>query len=150
MKKYMFVLSAATLFAVACQKASTEDAIALTASSTEVSTGQTVSVTASTNNANALRWTVTPPTNAKGIYTVTTEKTNYYTFTTAGTYTIGVRARRLPLDSIHTCHPLDSLGHHYGDSVWNHHIGTMWQQAGHDRGGCQKGQDSAAITIKVI
>jgi hypothetical protein len=148
MKKSILFIAAIGLL-VACQKANNEDAITLSASSTSVTPGETVTVTATTSTANTLRWSVNPAANANGVYTVTTEKTNYYTFAAPGTYTIGVRARNLKLDSTYKCNPLDSLRHHVPDSIWNHRIGEMWQQHGHDKGGCKNGQDLASVVVTV-
>jgi hypothetical protein len=141
-----FVLVAAL---VACNKSnSTDSSVSLTASSTQVAVGQTVAVTASTI-VNALSWSATPAATATGTYTVTTEKTNYYSFSQPGDYVIGVRARGLDLDSVHQCNHADSIGHHFQDSLWNHHIDSLWHGHGHHLGGCRNGQDSASIIIKV-
>jgi hypothetical protein len=141
-----FVLVAAL---VACNKSnSTDSSVSLTASSTQVAVGQTVAVTASTI-VNALSWSTTPAATATGTYTVTTEKTNYYSFSQPGDYVIGVRARGLDLDSVHQCNHADSIGHHFQDSLWNHHIDSLWHGHGHHLGGCRNGQDSASIIIKV-
>lgn len=148
MKKTVFtVLSAAAVF-VACNKSNSGDTISLSASTTEAVVGQTVSVTANTS-ANIISWSANPSATANGTYTVSTEKTNYYTFSKPGDYVVGVRARDLQLDSVHICNHADSIGHHLSDSIWNHHIDSMWHAHGHHLGGCQKGQDSASIVIKV-
>lgn len=148
MKKTAFALFAASAVLYACNKSNSGDAISLTASATETTVGQTVTVTASTGS-NALAWSVNPSGTASQTYSVTTEKTNYYTFSQPGNYVVGVRARNLLLDSIHHCNPADSIGHHHADSLWNHHIDSMWRHRGHHLGGCRKGQDSASIVIKV-
>ena len=149
MKKAFFsslVLAAAL---VACNKSTnTDSSVSLTASSIQVAVGQTVAVTASTN-VNALSWSATPAATATGTYTVTTEKTNYYSFSQPGDYVIGVRARGLDLDSVHICNHADSIGHHLPDSLWNHHIDSMWHVRGHDRGQCKNGEDSASVVIQV-
>ena len=149
MKKALFslILPAAVLFA--CKKSNSDStSISLTASASQVAVGQTVSVTATTN-VNTLSWSASPATTASGTYTVTTEKTNYYTFSQPGSYVIGVRARGLDLDSIHICNHSDSTGHHLSDSLWNHHIDSLWLVRGNDRGQCKKGQDSASVVIQV-
>ena len=133
----------------ACNKSASDTAtISLSASATEVAVGQTVSVTASTN-VNALSWSATPAASATKTYSVTTEKTNYFTFSQPGNYVIGVRARGLDLDSLHICNHVDSIGHHIPDSLWNHHIDSLWHVRGNDRGECKKGQDSASVVIQV-
>lgn len=149
MKKLFFSSVLATIILFACNKSNTDnDAITLTASTTEAAVGQTVSVTASTN-VNSLSWSATPAASTIKTYSVTTEKTNYFTFSQPGDYVIGVRARHLALDSIHKCNPADSVRHHVPDSLWNHHIDSLWHVKGHHRGGCRKGQDSASVIIKV-
>ena len=149
MKKALLSAVVLTAALVACNKSnSTDSSVSLTASSTQVAVGQTVAVTASTN-VNALSWSVTPAATATGTYAVTTEKTNYYSFSQPGDYVIGVRARGLELDSVHQCNHLDSIGHHFQDSLWNHHIDSLWHGRGHHLGGCKNGQDSASIIIRV-
>lgn len=148
MKKTAFALLTASVLLYACNKSDSADTITLTASTTEATVGQTVSVTASTAS-NAIAWSVNPSATATQTYGVTTEKTNYYTFSQPGDYVVGVRARNLQLDSLHHCNPADSIGHHISDSIWNHHIDSMWHHRGHHLGGCRKGQDSASIVIKV-
>lgn len=149
MKKTAFYLFAATAVLMACNKKnSQDDSVTLTASTTEAAVGQTVTVTA-TSNSNALSWSATPAATAAQAYTVTTEKTNYFTFSKPGEYVVGVRARNLQLDSVHHCNRADSIGHHIPDSIWNHHIDSMWHVRGHHLGGCRKGQDSASVVIKV-
>jgi hypothetical protein len=141
-----FVLAAVL---IACNKSNSNDTtVSLTASATQVAVGQTVTITASTN-ANALSWSATPAATASGTYSVTTEKTNYYSFSAPGDYVIGVRARGLDLDSVHQCNHIDSIGHHLQDSLWNHHIDSLWHGHGHHLGGCKNGKDSASIIIKV-
>jgi hypothetical protein len=147
MKKPLFFLSAAAIL-FACNKTTDPSAISLTASATQVAVGQTVLVTATTN-ANTLSWSATPGATAVGTYGVTTEKTNYYSFSSPGSYVIGVRARGLDLDSVHICNHADSIGHHVPDSVWNHRIDSLWHLRGHDKGQCKNGQDSASILIQV-
>src|SRR5882724_10598090 len=107
MKKVLsiLVLPAAVLFA--CNKSNSDaSTISLTASASQVAVGQTVSVTASTN-VNTLSWSATPAATAAATYSVTTEKTNYFTFSQPGSYVIGVRARGLDLDSVHICNHAD-------------------------------------------
>jgi hypothetical protein len=149
MKKAIFGAVLPLTILVACNKSnSTDSTISLSASTTTATVGQTVSVTASTST-NALSWSVTPATTATAIYGVTTEKTNYFTFSQPGDYVIGVRARGLDLDSVHICDHADSLGHHFQDSLWNHHIDSLWHGRGNHLGGCRNGQDSASVIIKV-
>jgi hypothetical protein len=149
MKKALLfaVLPAAVLFA--CNKSNPgTNSISLTASTTTAAVGQTVAVTASTN-VNTLSWTATPASTTSATYSVSTEKTNYFTFSQPGNYVIGVRARGLDLDSVHVCNHADSIGHHLSDSLWNHHIDSLWHAGGHDRGQCKNGQDSASVIIQV-
>ncbi len=148
MKKTFFGLLSAAALIAACGKSNSGDAITLTASATETTVGQTVSVTASTG-ANTLSWSANPSANATLTYSVTTEKTNYLTFSKPGEYVVGVRARDLQLDSIHHCNHADSISHHIPDSIWNHHVDSIWHVRGNHLGGCRKGQDSASIVIKV-
>jgi hypothetical protein len=149
MKKNVLTLFIAATCLYACNKSDgSQNNVSLTASTTETTVGQTISVTASTSS-NALAWSASPSSSATKAYSVTTEKTNYFTFTKAGEYVIGVRARNLLLDSVHKCNLTDSIGHHVPDSIWHHHIDSMWHFAGHHLGGCRKGQDSASIVIKV-
>jgi len=148
MKKAAF---SSLLFAgilIACKKSNSDAAITLTPSTTEAAVGQTVTITATTS-ANALSWSATPAASTSKTYSVTTEKTNYFTFSQPGTYVIGVRARGLALDTIHLCNHIDSIGHHLPDSLWNHHVDSLWHARGHDRGNCRNGQDSASVVIKV-
>jgi hypothetical protein len=148
MKKIIFssVLSVAVL--LSCSKSNSGSEITLTASSIEVLVGEPVAITANTN-ANALSWSATPAASTSKTYDVTTEKTNYFTFSQAGAYIIGVRARRLDLDSTHKCNHADSIGHHLQDSLWNHHIDSLWHTRGNHRGECRDKQDSASIVIMV-
>lgn len=148
MKKIFLPLVAVALLYVACNKSDSADSITLTATATETTVGQTVAVTASTT-ANTISWSSTPPTGVNKSYAVTTEKTNYFTFSQPGEYIIGVRARTMKLDSIHRCNFSDSVRHHGVDSIWNHHVDSMWHQRGHHLGGCRNKQDSASIVIKV-
>jgi len=149
MKKTIFSLIAASAFLYACNKsANNANAVTLTASTTAATVGQTVTVTANTST-NSLSWTVTPANTASKAYAVTTEKTNYITFSQPGTYTVGVRARDLQLDSVHQCNHSDSTGHHVQDSLWNHHIDSLWITHGFHKGGCKDGQDSASLRITV-
>ena len=149
MKKALFCLMISTATFVACNKSNSDsNSISLTASTTTATVGQTVAVTASTN-VNTLSWSATPAASATAAYGVSTEKTNYFTFSQPGSYVIGVRARGLDLDSIHICNHADSIGHHIPDSLWNHHIDSIWHVRGHDRGQCKNGQDSASVVIQV-
>jgi hypothetical protein len=149
MKKFIlcFVLPIGAL--VACKQNASDVAItSLTASSTNVAVGETVTVSVS-SNANAVSWSVTPPTAAKQTYSVTTEKSNYFTFSHAGDYVVGVRTGHLQLDSLHHCDHSDSLHHHVPDSLWNHSIDSIWHHHGHHLGNCQNGRDSASVQIHV-
>lgn len=138
-----------TLFLFACKKTGSDPSISLTASATTASVGQTISVTAVTNTT-ALSWSVTPATAVSKAYSVTTEKTNYFTFSQPGEYTIGVRARNLELDSLHHCDHTDSIGHYFQDSIWNHHVDSLWHEHGDHLGECKKDRDSASVVITVI
>jgi hypothetical protein len=148
MKKNMIGILSASVILFACNKNNTADSVTLTASSTEAAVGQTVSVTASTSS-NTIGWTASPASSTTQAYSVTTEKTNYFTFSKPGDYVVGVRVRDMHLDSLHHCNAADSIGHHVPDSIWNHRVDSMWHFAGHHLGGCRKGQDSASIVIKV-
>jgi hypothetical protein len=131
-KTWIFpVLCALSL--AACQKSNdTATETTLTASATQVNAGQTVSVQVSTSR-NASSWTVTPSASVSKTYAITTSKINYFTFNSAGTYTIGVRVRNIDYDSTH---------HQSLDSCWHH--------GGGDGGGCKHGVDSASVSIKVL
>ena len=150
MKKMIFSLVAATGLLYACNKSATNaNAVSLSASTTEAVVGQTVTVTATTGT-NSLSWSVNPASTAAKAYDVTTEKTNYITFSQPGTYTVGVRARHLDLDSVHHCNHADSTGvHHVQDSLWNHHIDSLWVGHGFHHGDCKNGVDSASLRITV-
>ena len=149
MKKMMLSFLTAASMLYACNKSAADsNVVSLTASTTEAAVGQTITVTANTRT-NALSWSVTPAGTASAAYAVTTEKTNYISFSQPGTYTVGVRARDLTLDSMHHCNYSDSTGHHVQDSVWNHHVDSLWVTRGFHRGGCKNGQDSASLRITV-
>jgi len=149
MKKVLFSPLLLAGFLFACNKSTSDTAsISLTSAATSVAVGQTVAVTANTS-ANTVSWSVTPSTAVSKTYGVTTEKTNFFTFSQPGDYLVGVRARSLSLDSIHHCNPDDSLGHHVPDSLWNHHIDSLWVGHGLHEGGCKNGKDSASIHISV-
>jgi nitrous oxide reductase accessory protein NosL len=115
----------------ACQK-SNDAATTLTASTTQANVGQTVSVQLSSGK-NASSWTVTPSASVAKTYAITTSKINFFTFNSAGTYTVSVRVRDINYDSTH---------HQSLDSCWHH--------GGGDAGGCKHGIDSASVSIKVI
>ncbi len=141
------LLPAAILFA--CNKSNSgQDDITLTASATEAAVGQTISVTATTA-ANTISWSASPASSTSKVYSVSTEKTNYFTFSQPGEYTIGVRAQKLHLDSIHPCNHTDSIRHHGVDSIWNHRVDSMWHKEGNHLRNCKKGQDSASVIILV-
>ncbi|MBS1511416.1 MAG: hypothetical protein JST86_11285 [Bacteroidetes bacterium] len=149
MKKILFSTLFVAAIMTACQKSNSgTSSISLSASTTTAAVGQTVTVTASTN-VNALSWTATPAASTTEAYGVTTEKTNYFTFSQPGDYVVGVRARGLDLDSVHVCNHADSSGHYFADSLWNHHVDSLWHVRGNHLGGCRIGQDSASIIIKV-
>jgi plastocyanin len=148
MKKAIFCTAISFVGLLSCNKSGSGSSITLTTSSSEVSVGQTLTVTANTN-ANALSWSATPAASTSKTYDVTTEKTNYFTFSQPGAYVIGVRARGLDLDSTHKCNHADSIGHHLQDSLWNHHIDSLWHTRGNHRGECRNGQDSASVVIMV-
>jgi hypothetical protein len=149
MKKVMLSPLLLAGFLFACNKSTSDNAsVSLTSSAISVAVGQTVTVTANTN-ANTVSWSVTPASKVSQTYSVTTEKTNYFTFSQAGDYLVGVRTRSLSLDSIHHCDPSDSLGHHVSDSLWNHHIDSLWVGHRYHEGGCRNGKDSASIHISV-
>ena len=80
-----------------CSKAN-RDELSLTPSTTVATVGQTISVTLN-SNANASSWTVTPSAAASEQFAITTQKINYFTFSSAGQYTIGVRTRDIAYDS---------------------------------------------------
>jgi hypothetical protein len=132
MKNKSWLIPALSLIGlVACQKTNdSANETTLTASTTQAAVGQTVAVQVSSNR-NAGSWTVTPSNSVAQTYSITTRTTNYFTFSQAGTYTVGVRMRNIAFDSTH-----QSL-----DSCWHH--------GGGDGGGCHKGVDSASVTIKV-
>ena len=133
MKSKAMIISALSILGLAaCQKANDAGtATTLTASTTEAVVGQTVTVQLSTDKV-ASSWTVTPSATAAKTYAITTSKTNYVTFSQAGTYVVGVRARDIEYDSTR---------HQSLDSCWHH--------GGGDRGNCTKGQDSASVVISV-
>ena len=121
----LFVMSV-----VSCNKANL-DQVSLTASTTQASVGQTVSVTL-TGGTNASSWTVTPSVSVSKQFSITTQKVNYFTFSQAGLYTIGVRARDIAYDSTR-----------------HQSLDSCWHNGGGDRGGCKRGIDSASVTIAV-
>ena len=116
----------------ACKKAATDSVqTSLTASTTQATVGQTVSVSLSSART-AASWTVNPSAAVIKTYDISTSKVNYFTFSQAGTYRIGVRTRDIEYDSVH---------HQSLDSCWHH--------GGGDAGHCQNGVDSASVSIKV-
>ena len=60
------------------------------------------------------------------------KKINYFTFSTAGQYTIGVRTRDIAYDSTR-----------------HQSLDSCWRNGGGDRGGCKRGVDSASVTVTV-
>lgn len=133
MKAKVFLISALSVLGLAaCQKANdTSNSTSLTASATQAVVGQTVTVQLSSNKSTS-SWTVTPSASVVKTYAITTSKTNYFTFSQAGTYTVGVRVRDIVYDSTH---------HQSLDSCWHH--------GGGDAGSCHHGIDSSSVTINV-
>lgn len=131
MKKCILLLAFAGTVIVSCKKSDTIDTV-VTASTTQATVGQVVNLQVSTSM-NAVSWTVTPAASAVKQFTITNQKTNSISFTQAGTYIIGVRARNIAFDSTRT-----------------HNIDSCWHNGGGDRGGCTHGKDSSSIAIKVI
>ena len=148
MKKLFVALVAAGVLYACNKSASDNSTISMNASSTEVAIGQPVKVTVS-SRANTLSWSVTPPDGVSKTYDVTTEKTNYITFSKPGSYIVGVSARNLDLDSIHHCDHTDSIGHHTPDSLWNHHVDSLWVSHGYHKSKCRNGIDSTSVEITV-
>ncbi|MFT3705589.1 MAG: hypothetical protein QM802_24680 [Agriterribacter sp.] len=147
--KKLFVALAAAGVLYACNKSATDNSTtSVTASTTSATVGEQVAVTVSTR-ANTVSWSVTPPDGVSKTYDVTTEKTNYITFSKAGSYVVGVSARSLDLDSVHHCDHTDSIGHHVPDSLWNHHIDSLWVGHGFHKSKCHNGIDSASVEIVV-
>jgi hypothetical protein len=134
MKRKTWLLPVLSVLSLAaCQKNNdAANQTTLTASTTQASVGQTVTVQLYSSR-NASSWTVLPSASVAKTYAITTSKTNYFTFNSAGTYTIGVRVRDIDYDSTR---------HQSLDSCWHH--------GGGDRGGCKHGVDSASVSIKVI
>ena len=97
--KKVFLINAVCLITtlLSCSKAN-QDQVSLTPSTTVTTVGQTISVTLNAN-ANASSWTVTPSAAASKQFAITTQKINYFTFSSAGQYTIGVRTRDIAYDS---------------------------------------------------
>lgn len=164
MKKMSVLVVALAIAATSCQKTATQPSVSLEASSKVVAPGETVTIKANVVGANTLNWTVNPVANTNGVYSISTETTNYYTFDAPGTYTVAVSVRNLPFDTIHHCNHLDHAGHHIPDSLWNHHVGEVWHDhdGDHDGGGCMGGshgnhgghgchfgQDSTNVVITV-
>jgi hypothetical protein len=133
MKKFLLISAVITMVSyISCTKADTAATdTSITASTTTASVGQTVSLQVTTP-ANAVSWTVTPSATAVTQYSITVEKNNTVSFTQAGTYLVGVRARNINYDSTR---------HQDLDSCWHHGNGDM--------GNCTKGKDSASVIIYV-
>jgi hypothetical protein len=131
MKRVLFLATVVAVIAfVSCNKSgSAASQISLSASSTQVITGQTVAVTVS-SSLNASRWTVSPST-ATQTYRVTTSKVNYFTFSQPGVYTVSVSAKSLA--SV-------AASQKTLDSSWNSTTS----------GNCTKGIDSAFLKISVL
>jgi len=136
------------LFFSCAKQGGTGEDVSLTASSNQVAVGETVSVTAHTKS-NVVSWTVSPASAASKVYAVTTEKTNYFSFSQPGDYVLGARTGELTLDSIHHCNHADSTGHHLPDSLWNAHVDSLWLYHGLHKKHCKDGLDSASIHILV-
>jgi hypothetical protein len=71
------------LFFSLAKQASNNILVSLSASATQIAVGQIVTVTANTG-INVISWTVTPSEAVSKAYTLTTEKTNYFSFVKAG------------------------------------------------------------------
>lgn len=132
MKKTSFALPPLLSLALfACRKNNdTALQISLTPSATQVSVGQSVSVSLSTT-ANASNWTVSPSSTATKTYGLTTSKVNSFTFSQAGVYTVSVRAKSIAYDSA------------------SQSLSAAWNAAGASRGTCTKGVDTASVAITV-
>ena len=115
---------------LSCSKAN-QDQVTLTPSTTVASVGQTISVTLSAN-ANASSWTVTPSAAAAKQFAITTQKINYFTFSSPGQYLIGVRTRDIAFDSTR-----------------HQSLDSCWRNGGGERGGCKRGLDSASVSVTV-
>ena len=116
------------LGAAACKKsADGSSQVSLSASTTQATVGETVTVTLS-SAANASRWSVSPST-ATQAYSVTTSKTNSFTFNQAGVYTVSASTKQLYYNIARQS--LDSLYSHT-----NVHS-------------CTNGVDSASIKMSV-
>lgn len=131
MKKAIFCFSALlTLSFYACKKAATDAQITLTPSATEVAVGQQVSVSLA-GNVNASNWTVTPSSTATKTYGLTTSTVNYFTFSSPGTYTVSVRAKKVNYDST------------------SQSLTAVWNTSGASKGSCTPGVDTASVAITV-
>ena len=131
MKKVSAIYAVIFLFTIiSCKKAS-QDLVTLTPSTTLASVGETISITVS-SNANAVSWTVTPAAAVTKTFGITTQKVNYFSFSTPGSYTVGVRARSIDYDSTR-----------------HQSLDSCWRNGGGDRGGCRHGIDSASVIITV-
>ena len=130
MKKVIALYSLLIIVLLSCNKG-TQDQISITPSTTLAAVGETISVTV-TSNTNAVNWTVTPSASVNKQFGITTQKINYISFSKAGDYLIGVRAREIAYDSTR---------HQSLDSCWKNGSG--------DRGGCRHGIDSASVVITV-
>ncbi len=115
---------------ISCQK-NNSDSISITASTTTPSVGQPVSFQVATA-LSAVNWTVSPSIAASKLYNITNAKSNIITFSQAGSYTVGVSARDIDIDSNHVRNI---------DSCWHSHDG--------EHHNCRRGVDSAAVTIVV-
>lgn len=130
MKRTLACALGASLAFIACNKSAETEAVSLTASATQTTIGEPVTVTL-TSSANAASWSVSPAATATKAYGITTSRTNQFTFSQAGTYTVGVRVRNVA--SLSATQSLDSA----------------WKRSGADKGGCTHGQDSASVQIVV-
>jgi streptogramin lyase len=90
MKKTVFLLTSFAAFAFTACKKSADASTSLVASTTQAVIGQAVAVTLNSSGSQST-WSVTPTANVVKTYTVTTAKVNTFTFSEAGTYTIGVK-----------------------------------------------------------
>src|SRR2546421_12569473 len=128
--KWLTFLSAGLLL-LACNKTNDSSQVSLSASTTQATIGQTVSVTVSTAK-NASNWTVTPSLGVSKTYALTTAKVNYITFNQPGLYTVAVTVKNLNYDSTRQS------------------LASCWQQAGNQGSGCGRPTDTASVKINVV
>lgn len=98
MKKVSAIYAVMFFFTlISCNKAN-QELVTLPPAKTLASVGETISVTVSSNT-NAVSFTVSPAAAVNKQYGITTQKINYFSFSTPGLCTIGVRARSIAYDS---------------------------------------------------